>query len=733
MHKRLSDSSHLTADIVGEPTLSETFDVRSVWRAFRRQYKLVTACVVIATAAAVAYVYVAPNKYTAKSAILILSSSYGSIAKDRDDTGLDAARLDSQVEVLKSERVQNAVISKLNLQNDPEFTGPSPLRRLLAPVFPVNSDPATAAQRALIALDANSDIKRVDKTYVIDISFTSLSPAKAATVADAIAAAYIQEQMNAKFDTNRQALTWLEGRLEDLRQKTIKAETEVQRYRASKDLATSGGRLISDQQLSQLNEQLVQASGDRAKAESRYARIKEIIDKHQIDANIAEAQSNPLINELRSRYLERAKRKQELIAKVGPNHSQVIALNEEMNNYVNQIFGELSRLAESYYSDVEIARSREKSLYDSLQEIKTTSADDKLNSVDLSAKEREAESVKAQYQALLSRYQEQQQQQTFPVAEARVITGASVPLGPSQPRGLLILIMGVLGGGVVGAGLGLLREISDRTIRSTDELSQRFGLPLIGLIPDHRRRRRRAAPGEPTSSRSRGASRLSDAGNFPFSRLADTLRSAKVAIEGFTVAQGRVVGVVSTNSGEGKTYVAANLAHVLAQSGSRVLIIDCDLRRRQMSRQLAPKNEIGLLNLLKDSDVAPGSALVQTDNPNILFMPGPVGEPEAASADLLSSARMGRILEVARNQFDYVVVDLPPIAPLIDARAIAPHVDCFLFVVAWGKTAIDHASEALSTNATIVKQCAGMIINLVDTDRMSLYSDTTAHYWGGYY
>ena len=343
--------------------------------------------------------------------------------------------------------------------------------------------------------------------------------------------------------------------------------------------------------------------------------------------------------------------------------------------------------------------------------------------VQLRELERESETYKNLYQTFLQRYQESIQQQSFPVTDARIITNPATAEVPSSPKKPLVLAVACLAGMLLGAGVAGLREFRDRFYRTGDQVSETLGLEFLGSVP-LANARPLATPNAldlPPQSVVKANSISSYVLEHPLSAFAETLRSAKMAIDVSTPAggKGKVVGIVSALPGEGKSSISVNLGELLAQ-GSRVLLIDADLRNPGATRQLGRHAERGILEALQAG--APLSELLLFDpETGMAFLPAVVRRRIPHSSELLTSGAMARLLTLAVSEFDYVILDLPPIVPIVDSRAVATLVDSYLLVVEWGKTARGLVKRTMQHNPTIAKRCAGVILNKVDAEKMKLY------------
>ncbi|MBV8473576.1 MAG: AAA family ATPase, partial [Hyphomicrobiales bacterium] len=660
-----------------------------------------------------------------------------SIAELTFDTGA----IDSQVEVLKSEKIALAVIDAMKLDQDPEFIGRR--RTLLGQAFGLLrsafdfggwfrrqeksvAEGQVAPQRAAIAqLNAHLDVRRVARTYVLAVTYTSPDPTKAAAIANAFANAYLKEQLDAKFEAASQTASWLQTRLERLKQDSLSADLAVQKFKAENGIVVTGGdrpALISDQRLTELNERMVVARTDTAKAEARYKQIDDLLKSGRVGAAVPDSLDNPVINDLRTEYLNAAKLAAQLETKLGGGDSQVISLRREMDGYERLIFTELQRIAESYRSEAEVARSIEQSLNVSMSGLVGASAQTNEALVQLRQLERESDSYRTLYQAFLERYQEAVQRQSFPVNEARIITAATAPLAPSYPkRGLLVALSLVLGA-MAGSGLGALREYRDRVFRVASHVRDELDLEFLGTLRSIDVECFKTHRGDVPSSQIQAADSLQRYSiDHPLSAFSETLRRAKLAID---LALGdrkvKVVGVTSILPNEGKTTVAKNLASLLAHLGARTLLIDADLRNPGLTTSLARHAHAGVLEAIR-ADQPLDRLLLTEPESGLSILPAVVTDPVQHSSELVSSLGMRNLLAEAGKDFSYIIVDLPSSGAVVDVHAAASMFHAFIFVVEWGRTQRASVQSVLSSNSVMHDKCVGVLYNKVNPKRVDLY------------
>lgn len=707
----------------------------------RRQWRIAAWSVAAMLALGVLYLLVAPPKYTAMTSILIDQDSsrilYQGSALER--TVEDEARILSQVEVLVSESIGLAVIDKLDLTKDPKFMdapadpvqmAKSAARWVVGLFTPARVTAGEDGPRrlALQTLQRNLEVERLNRSYVLNVRFAWSDPVMAANIARAIGDAYLADQLNAKYEATRMAGNWAQQRMKELQQQALKSDHAVQQFRTDHNLITASGKLLSEQQLSDLNGQLIVARADTAAAKVKYERLQAVIDSGQPEAIVAGTLDSAIVNDLRLKYLEASRLASEIAAKTGPQHYQVKRLRASMEEYRKLIFEELERVAKSYNNEYQVARSREDSLRSIVGDATGVSAEANETLVQLRELEREAENYKTLYEKFLQRYQDSLQQESFPVTEARIITQAAVPQEPSGPKKSLVLALCTVLGLALGTGLGALQEYRDRFFRTGEQVMEQTSWPFLGLVPlvaggtMSRRKLADARPGD-------GIRPITNyAVNNPLSLFAETLRSTKIAADlTFGREKPKIIGITSALPGEGKSTIAINFARLLASQKARTLLIDADLRNPTLTRSVAPQAEAGLAEFVIDN--APlKDLLLFEERTHLAMLPSVMRRDVPMTSELLSSREMAGLLEQAKASFDYVVLDLPPLAPVIDVRAITPYVDGIACVVEWGRTPRATVQSKLNADPSVAKKCLGIILNKADMERMKLYSTDSTDY-----
>lgn len=775
------------------PSLEQT--ISSALALVSRQYPVMIFTLLLCICLAGVYVFTAPKRYTGTAILMIDSRKMQGLQTQAQTTGtdnpIDSAMVDSQVELLKSEAIASKVIKDLKLVESSEFMSDgagvlSTISNTISGLFS-ESKPPTQEQllRGALARFANGlSIKRVGVSYVIEISFQALSQEQAAQIANAVADDYIVDSLESKYQASRRAAVWLQDRLKELRSQASTAERTVADFKAKNNIIDAGGRLLTEQQLAEINTSLTTARSQRAEAQAKLERITSILNADNEDskvilsdlATVSETMGNPVITKLRQTYLEYAAKQADWSNRYGSTHLAVVNLRNQMREIRRSIIDELRRTAEVYKSDLEIAKSREESGQKSLNDTIAVSNNTGQAQIVLRDLESNAQSARALSDNFLQLYMVSVQQQSFPITEARVITQAASNLpNKTSPKTTLILLAAFVGGSILAGVVAVLLDMMDRVFRTVSQVEQFVHTSCLASIPAVEQgavnatstqlsksawrfgkrgkpKPQQAPPryggrgttlplqgSEPGSShpqphRERLLSTEESVGryviNAPFSRFAEGFRSIKLAsdLANYGSASNKVLGITSALPNEGKSTISEALAQTLAQSGCRTLLIDGDIRNPSLTARLTPAAQLGLIHVVVGQ--ADWKDVVWIDpQTNLHFLPCAVTSRFSNSSDLLASQQMEHLFQQLRQHYDRIVLDLSPLAPVVDVRATGGLANSYILVIEWAKSKVDIVERVLSETPIVRERMLGTVLNKVNVSVMSRY-DT---YGGTYY
>lgn len=740
----------------------------------RRQIYILACGPAAAIPLALAYLLVTPSLYTATATILIDNNALRvlqSQSQQLADTALDTVQVGSQVNILESDNLALAVVRKLKLTADPEFvkTGVEPISSANAKGALEEKDAVEEKEReALDAFAGHRSIARLERTYGLDISFTSKDPVKAAKIANAIAEAYIDDQLEVRDQVRQRAGVWLEERIDALKAQVTAADRAILEFKEKNKIVDVGGQgtgqggqshLIGDQQLVELNTQLAAARGATTEARARLDRIEEVRKQDVGEAAVADTLRNEVITRLRNKYLDLSAREAGISQRYGSDHEASVNLRNQMAEVSRNISSELGRIAASYQSDYEIAKAREENVERDMAKLIKEGRVTSRDKVGLAELQSSAQVYHSIYDSFLQRYMDAIQQQSFPIAEARIISFAAPPSHRSKPHRLLVLTIATTLGFIASLGGAALREAIDNVFRTSRQVEDHLQAPCLAVIPFLSTKNLSVAATRPSiawrrdldndrslSSDDQTSKVIADrtacvafsdpvlrhAVDHPLSAFAEAVRAVKVSVQRQASIRPdvKVIGVTSTFPNEGKSTLSCNLAMLMADAGKRVILLDADLRNPKLARSLDPQPAVGLMELLH-GEIDLNRAVTSEPDSHLALLPVVLEGPLAHTDEILSSQIFKTLIDRLRKQYDYVIVDLPPVAPVVDVRAALPLIDSLVFVLEWGSTRIGAVQSYLAA-PEIRERLLGVALNkanLKDVQRFAI----PGLYQEGYY
>lgn len=720
-------------------------DLAAIFRTLRKRLGLIIGVTLGVTALVMVVVLQQTPLYTAEAQILLDRQKMQVTDMDAVMSGLpaDSATVDSEVEILRSRALAARVVDRLNLMEDPEFNSslrePSMLRWLdprvwvaeglaLIQAEPVvtNSDLRERAELngVINSLLSRLTVSRQRLTYVINVSFISENPDKAARIANAIADTYILDQLEAKFEATRQANDWLSKRLGELRQQVQDSERAVEIFRSENGLESlASGATVNEQQMSELNAQLILARTALAEAQAKYERAQQIRSSGGTIESMADVVQSNTISQLRQKQAELARELADLSSRYGPRHPEIVNAEAQQRDIQRQIGAEVSRIIGSLQNNVSVARTRVSALEDSLREIRGETGESGEASVQLRELEREAAANRAVYESFLNRFKETSQQQDLQVPDSRVISQATAPISPSHPKKARSLVLALLISAMLGVGLAFLLEYLDNGLETARDVEEALGLPhlvSLPLVPTEK-----GPDGKPLKPHDYLLSK-------PLSAFSEALRSLRSALQLSNVDNPpKVVLFTSALPSEGKTTTSVSFARAAAASGLSVAIVDCDLRHPSVHKTFGlPTPEIGLVELLAER-LDPDTVLLGDTKTSLKILPVATGS--ANPPDVLASSQMRLLIDRLRNDFDLVVLDSAPVLPVSDSRVLSKTADETVFVVRWNETPKDAAQSAIRELRNYDCSIAGVLLSAVDVTKQAKYGYGDAGYYYGRY
>ena len=640
--------------------------------------------------------------------------------------------LETQYRILNSENLARRVISQMNLERNPDFAPakawPFSRARKVSTIDPA-AEPGTrrreppADNEVLRKFQDHLDIEPLKRSRLVEVSFESSDPKLAAQVVNALTANYIQQSLEARWESSQNATEWLSKQLLDTKASVERSEDALQAYaRKNGLLFLEDGKGTTEnivgQRLRELQEGLTKVQADRFEKESVYHLLKE--GNYSALPGVFD---NKLMQDLTYKLAELTRERSKLSTIFNPDYPRLKEIQSQIDDIQTVLAEERARGADEITNSYRAAVEREQMLENAFKEQQKEAGIIAERSVQYSILKHEADTNKRLYTDLLEKVKETGVSTSLRAANVRVVDAAYPPLKPDHPKILLDLSLGLILGLCLGTGAAFLQEHLDNTLKTADEVERFLQLPALASVPavgapqNHQgilllRERARLLTG------SNGHSNLAPEwnrieGNGQNAPLAEAFLGLRTSIL-FSTAKhppGSLL-ITSAQSGEGKTTIAANLSVSLAQLGESVLLIDADLRRPNVHNFFgASKTTAGLVNYLTG----------HSDWQSLVCHPGPPGLGVLFSGPLppnpvnvLSSEFMPALLQQASKHYKYVVLDSPPLCNLADSRILATLVDGVILVVGAGVTPRDLVQRAYASVVDAGSQVLGVAINYVD-------------------
>ncbi len=684
------------------------FQMGDLFRIVARRQRLIRNVALATIAAALIAVLVMPTQWTTTASVM-LDQRKNTIADQSavlSALPTDAASLQNQLQILTSRDLAGRVIDRLGLMGDPEFAGKGGgfIASLLGTPSGVGASRDEVIDRFLKRLSVDS----LGLSTTITIAFTANDPGKAARIANAVAEAYIADQVSTKRQITGATTQWLTDRINRLARQVEAAESETQRYRAENNLNDSAdGSPLSDQQLTAINAQIVTARTDLAQKEAVYERVKQLAASGNA-ADVSQVVSSPLIVQLRTQQADLVRQESELTTRYGAKHPKLIAVQKQRQDLDAKIATEVDRIAGSIASDLSVARAQVASLEASLRGAEKHAGVQNMARVKLKALQANATSTRTMYEAFVGRLRETQD--AIQTTDTRIISRAPVPETPSAPKRTIIVAASVPAGLLLGIILALIAErfawgaAAERAERIEKFEEPEPAMPAVAIAAAAPRPEEfsvfqpdpfRGAPvvGDlPNAVPLRAASYVFDWPNAAYTHAVGRLLERVRGVPG-----AKVVALASAQPGEGATTIAVSLARMAALKGLRVIVVDADFAAPAAASLFgAAAAPAGIAQVL--TGASPLSRAVQRDARSSAMLLAP-SAPVADAGVLAGSQAFADLFTHLRQAADLVIVDCPPVLGGSAFRLVARHCDTTLLVVRDGpqRPAIGHAVNALAS------------------------------------
>ena len=709
--------------VVSQSPAEDVLDLRHYFAVINKhKWRISFLAIVVALTAAFLVSGVIPI-YRATATLLIEADQAKAVSFD-DIYGLDSNRKEyytTQFEILKSRKIAQAVVEKLNLQNHPDFIAePSfksevindiksaiPFLPKKQPVILSADEQAEMSLQSLVGVFLGRlSINPLRTTQLVDISFESSDAKLAALVANTVGDVYIEQNLSAQMGMSQKASGWLTTRLSDLRIRLDESESKLQQYRERENLVDVSGVVgLVSKELEQTSEQLVIARQVRNKLLS----IVRVIDEYGRDdlemlGSISEISSQPIIQNVKETLATVERKVSELDQRYGPKHPKMIAAQAELLTVKNDMSDQVRRLITGVEKELTTSERNIEALEQELVRIKEQYQTLTAKEFEYRKLSREVETNSEIYNTFLSRSKETEVTGDFNSAVARFTDRAFRPQNPVKPNKMLIVILAFMASVGLGIVIAFVVESLNDTFKhingTEDKLSQR----LLGLLPL-------------VSVKKKNGFLLHYFYDENGKRFAESVRTLRT---NFLLTQldkeTKTIEITSSLPGEGKTTTAINLGFALAQV-ERTLLIDADMRKPNICKRFdLPPYHPGLANLISGTEKL-NECIYLDEVSGLTIMP--CGQRPPNPLELLTSPKFAHILEELKQSFDRIIIDTPPVQVVSDSLIIAKQADAVIFIVKSNDTRVGVAQNGIGKLVRVNAKIAGVVLNQVDTKKMS--------------
>lgn len=736
-----------------EDQREEQIDLRDYFRVIlKRKWTIITVFMVMVITVTI-HAFTSTPIYEA-STRLIIDKENPNVVSIQEVMAVDASGTDyyqTQYKIIESRTVAREVIRRLNLKESEEFF-PRPkddfisnLKRSVREtvsfwiesfisLLKTDGDPSADGEaddpdfKLISAFIGRTEVRPIRNSRLVDVSFQAKDPRLATKVVNTLAKSYIDQNLETRLSAIQDAVKWLHSRIEEERKRVEKAEKGLLKYKEQHNIVTdfsSDVENITAQKLAQLNAQVVEAESKRVEAETRYKQAMALMGAPDMLDSIPEVLNNELIRQIKAMEVELYKRMSELSKKYGQKHPQMVAIESELKTLQKRKSQEVNRVVNSLKNEYRVALARENSLKSALANQKKESLDLNQKAIQYGVLQREAESARQMYELLIKRFKETSLTEDMKTGNIRIIDPAEVPKEPVRPKKRLNILLAMIIGLVTGTGLAFFFEYLDNTVKIPDDIKRHLHVPYLGPVPalaqDLDRPKRRHKDKESSAELVTLVS--------PKSTASEAYRGIRTSILFSSAeAEPQVILVSSAGPQEGKTLTSTNLAVTMAQSGNRVILLDCDMRRPKMHKLLGLSRDRGMSNILvggceiKEAVTPSGIASLDAI---------PCGPIPPNPSEMLGSKRMTKLLEILRKNYSRIIIDSPPITAVTDAVVLAKLVDGVVLVVRAGSTPREVIKNGLGQLQSVNANVLGVVLNGVEMSRDGYYYYQYYYYYYG--
>ena len=682
-------------------------DVVWLWRVLERGKKIIVACVLLCVGLGALYCVLKTRRYEAVADLAIhpeasdtLNLSDTSLSSLGDDWNV---RLETNVRILKSATLAQAVIDKLHLERTPEYAirdskdlTDNDRRHLLLGIF----------GRSL-------EVQSVPRTQVVEIRFRNRDPKLAADVVNALSEEFQQYNFVTRYRATQQASKWLTQQLNTIKTNVEDAQQRMAEYQKKTGIIGSDeNNNIVMSKLDELSRQVNEAQANRIEKEAIF-RIAESGNADQVSS----ITGDPHILTLKQQQRDLEAQLADAQTHYGKNYPKVVQLRAQLDQVKQSIISELQTMQARYRNEYVAAKNTEESLRGAFENQKQQAYQLSLGFSQYGILKREVESGRDLYEDLLKRLEEAGVVASLRSTNVDIVDPALIPTSSVEPRVELTMLVSLLGGIFLGVVVLFVRDRVDQRVGTPEEVEWVTSMPLMGIIPTLKERE---VPKNALVSKRYRITALA-AIDRPRSQFSEAFRSLRTTIRlAAAGAPPKTLLVTGSAPGEGKTTVSVNCATVLAQGGSRVLLVDADMRRGMLLNFMGLHAEHGLAECLAGTAKWREHICSNPALPKLSVLGSGTRPP--SPADLLGSNEMTKLVQEWTTEYDHIIFDTPPVLAVTDALLLVPITDAAVVVVRHGYTNRYALRRTCAILMSAGPSIAGVVLNAFDHTQSRYYS-----------
>jgi capsular exopolysaccharide synthesis family protein len=724
--------------------------VGSILAILRRRLNLIAGVAIAVCAAGAVFTLMQTPRYSA-TALLIVNPNPDQIVPEKtalNSTRPDAGMIDSEIEVLKSPTLAARLAGELELDRDPEWNPALRSGHELAALPSAKTAAATPANSPFAGLKGESgsivpattnlmtapaaatlprlapdnvvanlseaiDVHRRGISNVIEVKADSQSAAKAAQIANGLANLYLKTLAEARYDGSEKANEWLKDRLGELKAEVLNKQAAASQYKAQRNLLTAQGVNLVESQIAEVQTSLLRTRSEFAQKQAEYAQLNDVSKRGETVASFGSSNGTDSMGQLRARSADAAQKVADLSKRYGPAYPALQQAKEEQAAIDAEVQNEMGRIANKAKIEMASLGARMDTQERELNSLRGSLVNSNFDQVKLEALETDAQAAQSVYESFLQRYHEVARQGSIEGVGARILSLARPPGLPTSPHLLFNAAITLAAAFALAILVGLLAEQFRGTIETTEEVERRVGARALVAIPELRRSHLRRLP-----KRERNP-----AGYLVTKRMspyAESLRVLHASILLSNQPNDKVVAITSAMPGDGKTTLSVGLGRIAALGGQKVIVVDCDLRMRQINKVLGIAPKEGLQHVLSgEMDWRSVVGVDKASGAHVL----PAAEGTFTSKDMFGSGAMEKLVQELSQAYDLVVLDCAPIFAVADTRLIASLADTTVIAARSRKTPAKALAATIAQLEIAGARVLGVALNRVDSrgGRRSFY------------